>query len=155
MVCSKGADESVDSIVPSAQNSMLEEAGDVEAVQSVPLVTVSPSLMELVKVGVMVEVLTVTVAEAEALPPEPVQEILYIDVAVGVTVWEPEVALVPLQAPEAEQEVALVLLQERVLDDPEVIEVGLAVRETVGVVGGGVVEKPMLAAEGPIITFRN
>lgn len=40
--------------------------------------------------------------------------------------------MLPLQAPEAEQELALVLDQERVDDEPEVMVVGLTVRVTVG-----------------------
>lgn len=51
MTCPNGADVSVESLVPSAQNSMEEAAGLVEALQSMPLVTVSPSVIELVKVG--------------------------------------------------------------------------------------------------------
>jgi hypothetical protein len=54
---------------------------------------------------------------------------------VGETDWVPEVALLPLQAPEAIQEVALVEDQLRVELEPEDIEVGLAVRESVGVEG--------------------
>jgi hypothetical protein len=54
---------------------------------------------------------------------------------VGETDWVPEVALLPLQAPEAVQEVALVEDQLRVELEPEDIEVGLAVRESVGGVG--------------------
>ena len=40
--------------------------------------------------------------------------------------------MVPLQAPEAVQAVALVLLQDRVLDSPSLIVEGLALKETVG-----------------------
>lgn len=58
-------------------------------------------------------------------------------VALGDTLWEPEVALLPLQAPEALQEVAFVEPQDRVLLEPEVMVVGLADRETVGASGGG------------------
>jgi hypothetical protein len=54
---------------------------------------------------------------------------------VGETDWVPEVALLPVQAPEALQEEALVELQLRVELEPEVMEVGLAVRESVGVLG--------------------
>ena len=52
----------------------------------------------------------------------------------------PEVALVPLQAPEAVQEVALVELQVSVELPLEATEVGEADRETVGVV-----EEPFLS----------
>jgi hypothetical protein len=49
----------------------------------------------------------------------------------------PLVALVPLQAPEAAHEVALVLLQVRVLADPASKLEGVADRATVGTAGGG------------------
>jgi hypothetical protein len=57
---------------------------------------------------------------------------------------EPEVDLVPAQELEAVHEVALVVLQERVVDDPAVTLVDVALREIVGVgrtawVGVGVV----------------
>jgi hypothetical protein len=51
---------------------------------------------------------------------------------------DPDVAFVPLHAPEAVQEVALVLDQESVLLPPDCTEVGLAVRFIVGAAGGGV-----------------
>lgn len=54
------------------------------------------------------------------------------EVEVGETDWLPEVASEPLQAPEAVQEVALVLLQLRVLEEPLVIVEGEAEIETVG-----------------------
>jgi hypothetical protein len=47
-------------------------------------------------------------------------------------VWLPEVALLPDQAPDAVQEVALVEDQVRVDDPPLVTDAGLAVRETLG-----------------------
>ena len=50
---------------------------------------------------------------------------------------EPEVDLLPLHAPEAEQLVALVDTQDKLLDDPVVIEFGDAARVTVGT-GAGV-----------------
>ena len=51
---------------------------------------------------------------------------------VGVTTWEPEVDFEPVQAPPAEQLVALVDVQVRVDDPPEVIDVGEANKERVG-----------------------
>jgi hypothetical protein len=51
---------------------------------------------------------------------------------VGDTLSVPEVFSLPLQLPEAVQDVALVDDQVSVLDFPEVIEVGLAEIETVG-----------------------
>ena len=53
-------------------------------------------------------------------------------VTVGVTVWLPLVAFVPVQPPEALQDVALVEDQESVDDPPEVIDVGEANKERVG-----------------------
>ncbi len=49
-------------------------------------------------------------------PPVPVQVKVYVEVTVGVTTCVPDVALVPDQAPEAMQEVALVELQMSVED---------------------------------------
>jgi hypothetical protein len=76
---------------------------------------------------------TVTVVEAEAEPPAPVQLSTYVAVALGVTVPVPEVAFVPLQPPEAVQEVASVELQVSALPLPAATVVGEALRETVGV----------------------
>jgi len=58
---------------------------------------------------------------------------------VGETDCVPEIAFVPVQPPDAVQEVALVEDQERVEDWPEVIEEGEEERETVG---AGVVTVP-------------
>jgi hypothetical protein len=52
--------------------------------------------------------------------------------------WEPEVAFVADQAPEAVHEVALVELQESVEELAEIIELGLADIVTVGTARGGV-----------------
>ena len=76
---------------------------------------------------------TVTVAEALAVPPDPVQaRTNVLDVINAPLDWLPEVALLPDQAPEAVQEVALVEDQVSVEDAPFAIEVGFAVRDTVG-----------------------
>lgn len=76
---------------------------------------------------------TVTVVLVLALPPGPVQVIVYIVVCWGDTRADPEiptgVKLVP------EQEVILVELQVSVLLPPEAIEVGLALKVTVGAPG--------------------
>ena len=80
---------------------------------------------------------TVTVADALAAPPDPVQVRLNVVVLVNATVdWVPEVALAPDQPPEAVQEVAFVEDQVRVEDAPFATDVGFAARDTVG--GGGV-----------------
>ena len=49
--------------------------------------------------------------------------------------WDPEVAFAPDHPPEALHELALVELQVRVAEDPDVIEDGLAVSWTVGIAG--------------------
>ena len=59
---------------------------------------------------------------------------------VGVTVWEPVAAWLPLQAPLAEQEAASVLDHVRVADWPAVIDVGLTDTVTVGIGAGGAVD---------------
>lgn len=58
---------------------------------------------------------------------------VYVVVTVGETTWAPEVALVPVQPPDAVQEVALVEFQERVEELPGVTAVGLAERVMVGI----------------------
>jgi hypothetical protein len=76
---------------------------------------------------------TVTVADALALPPAPVQARKKSVVALSAPVdWVPEVALVPDQPPEAVHEVALVEDQVSVEALPLTTEVGLAVSDTVG-----------------------
>ena len=90
---------------------------------------------------------TVTVTDWLVVPPVPVQESVKVEFAVRLPVdWEPEVALVPDQAPVAVHEVALAEDQVRVEAVPEVIEVGLAVREIVG--AGVTVVPPVLHSEG-------
>ena len=73
-------------------------------------------------------------ADADADPPLPAHVRLYVELAVGETVSEPLTVCVPLQLPDAEQLVALVELHVSVEDWPAVIDVGVAVRVTVGVV---------------------
>jgi len=51
--------------------------------------------------------------------------------------WLPEVALAPDQAPEAVQEVALVVDQVSIDDPPLAIDVGFAASDTVGTGEGG------------------
>ncbi len=108
------------------------------------LLHVSVALLPLViDVGLAVKVtvgtggaVTVTVADAEALPPLPVHSNVYVLVAVSPPVDAvPLVALVPDQVPEAAQLVAFVLLQVSVEPLPLVIDVGLAVKVTVGAEG--------------------
>ena len=76
---------------------------------------------------------TVTVADCAAVPPAPVQVSVYTVVAVSAAVLElPEALSVPLQPPEAAQEVALVEDQDKVAFAPLATVLGLAVRVTVG-----------------------
>lgn len=77
-------------------------------------------------------VVTVTVVLVEAVPPVPLQERVKVAVAAGVTLAVPLVAMVPLQPPDAVQEVALVEVHVSVALPPTVIDVGLALIETVG-----------------------
>ena len=76
---------------------------------------------------------TVTVADCAALPPAPVQASVYVAFALSAPVdWEPLVAWLPDQPPEALQEVAFVVVQVKVELPPLTMELGLAVRLTVG-----------------------
>jgi len=76
---------------------------------------------------------TVTVTFWFAVPPVPVQESVYVPVAVRlVSVCVPDVALVPDHALDAVQEVALVLDQVSVDELPLVTDVGDAERVMVG-----------------------
>ena len=75
----------------------------------------------------------VTIADALAVPPDPVQARLKVLVLVKTPVdWLPEVALAPDHWPEAVQEVALVDDQVSVDDPPLVIDVGFAASEICG-----------------------
>jgi hypothetical protein len=76
---------------------------------------------------------TETVADCAADPPAPVQVNVYIVVAVRVDVaCEPLIAWLPLQPPEAVQEVAFVDDQDKVELKPLATVLGLALRVTVG-----------------------
>jgi hypothetical protein len=73
------------------------------------------------------------VVDAEALPPVPVHESVYVLVALSAPVdCVPLVPLVPDQAPDAVQLVALVELHVSVELPPLATETGLAVSVTVG-----------------------
>jgi hypothetical protein len=76
---------------------------------------------------------TVTVADALLVPPDPVQAMVNVLELVNAPLdWLPEVALLPDHEPEAVQEVALVEDQLRVEDAPLATEVGFAESDTVG-----------------------
>ncbi len=60
---------------------------------------------------------TVTLTESFALPPAPLQDRLKLLFEVSaLMVWDPDVALLPDQSPEAVQPVVLLLLQLNVVD---------------------------------------
>lgn len=76
---------------------------------------------------------TVTVALALAMPPFPVQAIVYVlDVVSAPVVAEPLVGRVPLHAPLAVQLSAFVLLHVKVEELPAVTDVADAENATVG-----------------------
>ena len=89
-------------------------------VDPLPLATlVGLALIDTVGEAVVVgeAVLTVTVADWAVLPPVPVHVNIYLAVALRAAVdFVPFVGIVPLQAPDAEQEVAFVELHDSVAD---------------------------------------
>jgi hypothetical protein len=98
-------------------------------------VTESPALTsvaEALKVSVGGGI-TVTVADALAVPPAPLQLMVKVDVTgIALIVSLPKSALVPLQAPEAPHALALVELQLRVLEPPAARESGEALSVRTG-----------------------
>jgi len=81
---------------------------------------------------------TVTLADALAVPPGPVQTRVKVLEPVNTPLdWLPEIALTPDHAPEAVHELASVDDQMSVEAPPFATDVGLAVSETVGRGGGG------------------
>jgi hypothetical protein len=94
-------------------------------------------------------VVTVTVAEALAIPPpDPVQARANMLVLVNEPLgWLPEVALFPDHAPEAEQEIASVDDQVSVEEPPLATDGGFAARDTVGTGGGGGAPDTVTVAE--------
>ena len=70
--------------------------------------------------------------EALSAPPSPVQLRLYVLVALGATLMLPVVFLLPDQAPEAVQPVALLADQLRVVDSPALMPVSARLSETAG-----------------------
>jgi len=77
---------------------------------------------------------TVTVVDCAIDLPLPVHVKVYVEVTVGLTTCVPDVAFVLDQAPEAVQEVTFVEDQVSVADPPEITDVGLAERVTVGAI---------------------
>ena len=82
-------------------------------------------------------VFTETIVEFVADPPVPEQEIVYVVLAVGVTICVPDVGFVPVQPTLPVQVVALVETQVSVAELPATIDDGSAEIETVGIFGGG------------------
>ena len=104
---------------------------DQVRVDAAPLLTV---LGYAEKLTVGDGVVTETVADCVALPPEPVQVSEYVDLAVSAPVdCEPVRGSLPDHAPEAVQEVALVEDQAKVALPPLVTVLGLAPMVTVAV----------------------
>jgi hypothetical protein len=103
---------------------------DHTSVEALPLAT---ALGFALKLTVGAAAATDTVAAWVALPPLPVQVSPKVPLVVSAPVdWEPLTALVPDQAPEAAQEVALVEDQVRVAAAPLLTVLGVADRLTVG-----------------------
>lgn len=132
-----------------------------EAVQDVAFVddhdnTLVPPLATLVgeadklTVGAGVAAVTETDVDACVVPPLPVQLRLNVVFVLSAPVLElPEVDFVPLQPPDAEQDVAFVDDQRSVLLLPLVTDVGEADSETVGAGVGAVTETVRLACAEP------
>ena len=90
---------------------------------------------------------TVTVTDWLAEPPEPVQAIVYVAVVVRLdNTCDPDIALAPLQPPEAVQVVALVELQVSVEEFPDITDAGLAAKVMTGA-GTGAFGSVMLLGE--------
>jgi len=110
-----------------------------DSVQSAPqlmpageLVIVPEPVTEVVRVNVGATVI-VTVVELSVVPPAPAQLRVYVVVAVKAPVdWLPNRVADPVKPDVQEQELALVELQVIVEELPDVMEVGEALIETVG-----------------------
>jgi len=90
----------------------------------------------------------VTVADALPVPPDPVQARANVLERVNAPLdWLPEIALLPVHAPEATQEVASVDDQVSVEDPPLATDVGFAASDTVGTGGGGGVPDTVTVAD--------
>ena len=128
-------------LVPVQPLLAVHEVAFVELHESVadPPVVIEVGFADRVAVGgvggnVTDETVTVALAAGD-VPPAPVQVTEYVAVAVGETVTDPDVP--EAVKPEPVQLVAFVELQVSVAEEPVVIEVGLAERVAVGVVGDG------------------
>ena len=99
-----------------------------------------------VTVGAGVGLVTETEALAWAVPPAPVQLSVNVELAFNAPVpWVPEIALLPLQPPDAVHDVALLEDQVNVLLPPLATDVGAAEIVTVGAGVGFVTVTVVLA----------
>ncbi len=120
-------------LVPDQAPEAVHEVALVADQVSVELPPLATVLGLAAKATVGVGEVTETVADCEALPPLPVQESPYVTLAVSVpVVCDPLTALLPDQAPEAVQEIALVDDQLNTDALPRATVLGLAVKVTVG-----------------------
>ena len=127
--------------VPLHPPDAVQEVALVEDQDSVELPPFATVLGLAPKLTVGAGDVTVTVEDCAALPPVPVQVSVYVALAVSAPVdEEPLMALLPDQAPDAVQAVALVLDQVKVEVLPLSMELGLAARLTVGAGVGEVTE---------------
>src|ERR1700722_18883789 len=118
----------------------LQPAPAPEAVQDVALVELQVSMevpplamTEGLATNVAVGMILTRTVDAALVPPVPVQVKEYeLGIVIAPVLCVPFVALLPLQPPEAVQEVALVELQVSVDVPPLAIEVGAAPRDAVG-----------------------
>ena len=127
--------------VPLQPPDAAQEVALVDVQDSVELPPLATVLGLALKLTVGASEVTVTVADCAALPPAPVQVRVYVASAVSVPVdCEPLMASAPDQAPEAVQAVAFVVNQLKLELLPLAIELGFAVRLTVGGALGEVTE---------------
>jgi hypothetical protein len=109
---------------------------DVALVDDQVIVELPPLGTELgltLRLTVGVDDVTETMADCEALPPEPVQVKVYVELLDRAPVdCEPVIGLVPVQSPDAVQEVAFVADQLKVEPDPVFTVLGLALKVTFG-----------------------
>jgi hypothetical protein len=122
-------------LAPDQAPDAVQDVASVEdqvSVEEPPLAT-ELGFAESVTVGAGVVPVMLTWAEPLPVPPAPVQLRLNVLVVVKAPVdWVPETALLPDQAPDAVQDVALVEDQVSVEDPPLATEVGFAETDTVG-----------------------
>ena len=119
----------------------VQEVAFVDDQDRVELLPLAMVLGLALKLTVGAGEVTVTVADCAELPPAPVQVSVYVAFAVRAPVdWEPLVAWLPDQPPEAVHEVAFVVDQLRVELLPLAMELGLTARLTVGAGVGEVTE---------------